>query len=236
MLHGRQVDQIIIDSKDKDSTSVSTTNFTIQIPQASTPIKHYQLLKVIIPLTYDTVTSSNNTFDIDSTSYSLDTGHYDIDALISALNDKAPAGFTFSWLDNSRVKVAKDDLTNFTWEPNETGTLLGYESSSYTAANNYTAEVFPNLNENLDYLTLHSDTLSRRSRDHTYHTDRRTNMLSIIPINSSHGSVQVWEPIFEKYFEIKDQHLNIIDFKILNKNKEEIDINNDTVVIIFNRY
>lgn len=228
-------DTVILDSKDRLSGSSSTTDFRIKIPYASSKITKYELSKIIIPITYDNVYDINNTFDIDASAYSIPAGAYSISALIVAANALV-TGYTFSFGGNSRVTVIKDDTTAFTWTPDETGKLLGFTQTNYTTKNTYTAENYPDLVQNHDYFTLHSEILSGRTEDHVSHSDNRTNILCVIPVVETYGLVQTWEPQLGKFFDIADGHINECDFELKNKNNEVVDLNGHDFMIIFNRY
>lgn len=230
------VDQVILDSKDRESTSTNSCNFTIKFPRVSGPVKWLQLVKIIIPVTYDTVNSTNNTFTIGGVLKTIPTGHYSYSALVSELNALC-SGYTWSWENESRYKVVEDLSANFTLIPGLATELLGFTSgSTYTGASSYQSENFPDFTQGFDYLTLHSSELSRRSIDHVYHSDLRSNLLAIIPSNVAHSEVISWEPHFNKYYKMTDSHLNFVDFQLRNKAGNSVTLGNQSICLVFNRY
>jgi len=235
--HGRQLDDITIDSKDRETNSTSTTNFRITVEQPSMPAKWLQLVKIVLPMTFDTIDSNNNTFDIGALgTITIPTGHYELGSLILELNSLT-TGYTWTWENNSRIKVVKDDLATFTLDPGNATILLGFDpSSTYTGANNYTADFFPDMGENKDYLTLHSSVLRRHMEVSVKHTDDRTNMITFIKNDVPHGSVMTWEPEKKIFFNLNSSHINLMDFYILDKAGNYIDIGNQTVAIVFNAF
>lgn len=229
------VDQLIIDSKDRDATSTSSTDFTVNVQYTSGGIVRIALIKAVIPLVYDNVTSDNNTFTLGGVGKTLDIGFYSITQLIQELNDVS-SGYTWSWENQSRIKVLKDDLAVFAFVPGNAATLLGFTAASYGGVNNYVAELFPDLAENLNYLTLHSTELSKRSEGSGMHSDHRSNIVSIIPIVDSHGNIATWEPQFYKFFDVKDHHLSTIDIQLKKSDNTVVDLNEQNIVLVFNRY
>ena len=228
-------DQIILDSKDRQAISTSSTDFIIDVPYASKPVNSYQLVKAEIPLVYDNVTSSNNT--ITTPSATIPTGHYNISNLITQLNNQTLGTYTWSWEINERIKVSKDDLTTFTFDGGTANNLLGVDTGvSHTGANNYTFEFYPNLAEGYDYLTLHSSQLKKRSIKPVFTSGRNDDILTIIPLKRyEHGQILTWEPQEPKIFGVKRQHLSELDFKLKNKDGNVLNIFNRSITLVFDR-
>jgi len=231
------IDNYTLDSKDRKDISLNSTNFTIDIQHPSETIKGIQLKKVFIPLVYDTVNSSNNT--ITTPSVTMPIGHYDIFSFISELNDQTSGSYTWSFTNNSRIKIVEDSATPFTFDGGTATALLGVDTSStHTGSASYTFEFFPDLSQNFDYLTLHSRELSKRLVHAVSHSDGRLNMLTTVPLKRyGHSSVLSWEPKSEKEGKFThNQQIKNIDFYVRNKNNNPVIINNQSVAIVFDRY
>lgn len=228
-------DQLIIDSRDRNVNSNSPTDFTINIPYASGTANTWELVNIIIPLVYDNVGSINNT--ITTPAVTIPIGHYNINDLLIELNVQTSGTYTWSWENNERITLTRDDLAIFTFDGGTCNNLLGVDTTvNHTGANTYTFEYFPNLAEGFEYFTLHSDILSRRSVKEIYLSNKKASAISLIPLQRfEHGQVFSWEPENKVKFDIKNQHLSLLDFQLRNKIGDIVDLNNRTITLVFDR-
>lgn len=227
------VDTIILDSKDRETSSTSTTDFEIKLPFANKQVRLFKIRKISFPLVQDNVTDSNNTFEIDDAATSIATGQYDINGLITWLTANV-AGYTFTFESNRRVKVTNDLAATFKWEPLEASTILGFANATFTGATSYTGTVLPNLLPS-KYYTLHSRFITKRQRHHTHHSDNRSDLVMLIDKEQDMGSLLVFRPDDPVIKVVNNTNNDIIDFQVRDDSKNVIDIDNGTVVILFDR-
>lgn len=231
------IDQQVIDSKDRITNSNSTTDFSINIDRSSKDVKYIQIVKVIIPLSQDNITQYNDTFTCNATPYTLTHGGVDIDGLINMLNTLTTGVYTWIFTDYGRIKISADDTNPFTFLPGIADKLLGFDSSlTYTGVNNYVGDYFPDLGEAYDYLTLHSRELHKRMGDSIFHTDYRSDVIMVIPINKTRGEIMTYEPHYHRFHATTEQQFHTLDFQLRDKNNRILDIGTQTLTIIINRY
>ncbi len=89
----RQTNLLLLHSKDR--INGTSTNFTLQLPEAITNVSSIELMSVSIPATVYNVDSSNNTFyfidgGVDK-SVTLDSGSYSSESIITALETETNA-------------------------------------------------------------------------------------------------------------------------------------------------
>lgn len=227
------LDQIVIDSKDRESSSASATDFSILMPDATEKIVSIEITKIILPYVFDTVDHTNSTFTLDGTPYTISSGQYNILDLIAALNLKTP-GYTWTFELHGRIKVAA--ASTFTFVPGISAILLGFTETTHSGATSYTGTYYPSLTEDSDYLTLHSKELYKNEKESQFHSDYRSNMIALIPILVPFGSIQIWEPQRPIIFNVENFRLTSLDFKLLDKGGNQININNGSFVINMVRY
>jgi signal peptidase I len=229
------VDELIIDSKDKESTSTSDTDFTVKITTPPKKVTHFQLKKVIIPNNWDNVTTKNQDFTLEGVGKTIPAGYYDIDGLINELDTQTTGVATWSFDNEHRITITSAG-PNITFIPGDAYKLLGFDDVTYSGATSYTAPNYPDLIQDRKYFTLHSDTLSKRALNHSHHTDHRSNVLTIIPITEEHGRLQVWEPQDEKIYKIVNDHINLLDFKLNDSANTVVDLHGNHIILIIARY
>jgi hypothetical protein len=227
------IDTIVLDSKDRESSSSSTTNFEIKLPFSNSEVTFFKIKEVSFPLSQDNVLSSNNTFEIDGVPSSIDVGQYNITSLINWLSDNI-TGYTFTYEPNGRVKISSDALVNFSWEPLESSVLLGFTNSTFAGATSYTGTLMPDLLPS-NYYTLHSNFISKRQRHYTYHSDSRSNLIMTIAKKQDLGSLLVYRPNPPVLKYVTNTNSDLVDFQIRDSDKNIIDIGTNTVLIIIER-
>ena len=235
MINKVLVDSFIIDSKDKDATSSSTTDFRIKVPFSSIPIKTVELVKVAIPLDYNNITSVNQSVTVGGTGYTVPVGFYSINGLISALDTLTTgAGYNWTLTDGNRVNVNNGGGANFVLIPGVLSDSIGFVSTgTYTGTNTYTGTLLPDLTF-IKYFTLHSSTIASKRKDHIYHSDSRSNTLAYIPLTEIHGSYQTWEPRRPIHIDVINQTLTSCDFQLKDQLNRSTDISG-SIVLFFRR-
>lgn len=231
------IDTVILDSKDRESNSVSSTDFKIRLPFSGEQGNSLRFKRITIPLVMDNITSSTNTIDdFDGGAFSIRTGQYNIGALIDELNATV-TGSTWTFEDNSRIKVIKTAGGAFDFSvATEMADILGFTSSPYTLGTSYTAERLANLLPT-EYFTLHSDYLQRKQKHNTVHSDNRGGTIMMIPASENLGSIINYEPSNEQAIVKQTQTYNhdIIDIKIKDENNVVIDLQGKPVIIVMDR-
>lgn len=230
-------DEITLDSKDRLSTSASSTNFTMQITSpAITALSKYKLTHVFFPATYDNVTATTNACTVDGNAVSIAAGYYGIDDIIIALNAAAPANFTFSYAGNNRVVITSDLAAAFIFLEGTIRDVLGFDDAAYAGATSYTAPFFPNLALNKDHFTLHSRALTRERRTPYIHSDYRSNMIASIPNKQEHGTVVSYEPQEPHVMFVREHAIETIDFQLRDSANVILNLNGRSVITIWRRY
>lgn len=230
----RYFDNIILDSKDREQFSKSSTNFTIKLPTSGSKIVAFEIISIIFPYVFNTVDATNNTFKIASTTYTLPIGHYSISTLVTKLNSLTSGVATWTFEPNYRLSVTFVDL--YTFEPLLAGVMFGFTQTSYTAAMSRTAENIANISEDGDYLTLHSKVLSKCIREGKTHSDNRKDIVCMIPITVPYGNLEVYQPTRPLISNVLNMGINEIDFYILDKGGNEIDLSSSSIIIDMIRY
>jgi len=230
-----KLDTVFLDTKDKESLSTSTTDFEIKFPYAKKDVKRIQFVKFIIPLNQNNITSSNNAFTLDSIAYTASAGWYTITDLCDHLQTDILSGYTVYLNYNSRVVVKNNSSTNFTFVPNTMKVPLGFTQTSYTGASIYYAENLPYLFPS-QYFTLHSTFLGARRKNHTQHSDNRSNFICSIPITDDYLDVLSYIPEQPLYIDVDSTNNDIIDFKIKDQSNTVIDCQSKNIQITVDRY
>jgi len=232
---GHIVDTLIIDSKDRESYSTSTTDFEIKIPNPGRRVRFFRFRKIIIPLVMDNITSSNNTVEFADVASNVDVGLYNITGLMDWMTTNI-ATYTFTLLDNNRVKIDNGGGAAFKFEPLEMATVLGFTSTTYTGANTYTAEESPNLLID-QYYTLHSTYIAKRAHHDTTHTDRRSDIVVTVVNNAHVGDPLIFANFNDYHIDkyIGETNVDIMDFQLKDSSSTVIDIGEATMQIIVDR-
>jgi len=224
----------IIDSKDRESNSTSSTDFIIKVPKPSQEVREYHIRKVIIPLVMDNITASNNTYEIDGTPASIDVGHYNITTLMALMTANHFGVYTFTFGANGRVTISSDAPANFQWEPLECMKLLGFTQAVYTLADSYTAENFPHLFPT-KYFTLHSEAIMRMSHKHFSHSDNRPNMISFIPMVTDISELLVFVPSDPLVIYVDGVNSDEFDIQLRDDSNVIVDIQGHSMVLMIER-
>jgi hypothetical protein len=230
------VDSIIIDGKDKRTSSNSTTDFTIDIQRPGRNVSIVEIRKIEIPLSYDNVNSSNNVITIGGTPYTIPAGLYDITGLIQELGAQVSGSYNVTYENNNRITIDNGGGANFIILPGISAELFGFDSSAtYSGSNTYTTPFFPNLIQDHEYFTLHSKVLSNKG-DTVHHTDKRSDIIAFIPIKEDLGTSFSWEPKRRKLIKTRDMHISLVDFTLRNRAGNVVDLDNKTFQLVLNRY
>ena len=157
-----KIKHINIDTQFHDEYHSTTSsdlmaNFNISLPERINDVKSLCVTNIEIPVTFYNISKNlgNNTFQIDTTTYTVPDGNYNINSLITAINDLSP-GVTFSASDYKISISAAADKTIYFQNDNgvqdkyfaksKLGWLLGFRKLSYDLTGGITGESVFNMN------------------------------------------------------------------------------------------
>jgi hypothetical protein len=225
-------DNIVIDSKNRSSGT--TTDFLIDLQEPDLEPNLLEITSIVFPYVFDTVDSTNNSFKIGLTTYTVSTGHYDVNTLIAALNAQITGVGTFSMGYNNKLVLTL--LVAATFTPGIANNLLGFTLGPYLANTVFNADQYPNLTEDSDYLTLHSKLLSGYGDEAHFHSDKRSYVLCTIPLTEPFGGIITYQPQQRLVFKISGNKFNRVDFYLRDQGNNAINLGNSTFSINITRY
>ena len=235
---GNQIDTILIDSNDRLATSTSTTDFIVKFPSPRSNIHQIEINSIAIPLIYDNiVTGVNDVITLATVTNTLDSGYYNVNTLINALNVLTLGNYTWKLEYNTRITISEDAAANFVFVPGTMSDILGFVSTdTYSGASEYTGTLYPNLIKN-QYLTLHSKTLCKRTKDHIYTTGNDSNVIAVIPISADQTKLHTYIPPIRLVYTMNDSSIiNYCDFTLIGDDDLTVDIDNKPIQILITRY
>lgn len=179
------LDEIMIDSDYRSSGT--RTNFIIDIPSERN-IKAIKIVNLLFPLFVPTIISPYNTFTIGGILITVPEGSYDIYTLVTKLNELCGSDYLWERTAEKRLKVSSTIPAAFTLLQgtmnNSDNNILGFipleSGGSYTGQTSYTGSYAPDLTIS-DYFTLHSSFLSNQKNIRFHHSDKRADLLLMIP-------------------------------------------------------
>lgn len=222
----------IIDTKDRSSGT--STSGIIDYNSNNNNERKLVLKKIIIPLSYDNISTNTNQFSIGGVSHTVPDGYYSISSLLTEMTTQAGAPYTFTLNSGNRVVVGNGGGAAFNFDPDELTNILGF-TTTYTGANQYIGESFPDANHGKDYMTLHSKELANRARENTIHSDSRSNAVAIIPIFFDHGKRQLWEPEEIIDFDMT-KRITFFDYELRFSDNTVVDLHGDNFQMVFDVY
>lgn len=225
-------DNIVIDSKDR--ISGTTTDYLIELQNPDVEPKMLEITSIIFPYVFDTVDTTNNAFKIGGTTYTISVGHYDTNTMIAALNAQITGVGTFSMGYNNKLVLTL--LVAATFTPGIANNLLGFTQGPYLANTSFTADTYPNLTEDSDYLTLHSQLLSGYGDEAHLHSDKRSYVLCTIPLTEPFGGIITYQPQQRLLFKINSNRFNRVDFYLRDQGNNPINLGSSTFSINMTRY
>ncbi len=232
----QHIDTLIVDSKDRTTGSVGSTDFKVIIQPSVKETNTLNLKSLSIPTDWDNIVTGYNTFMIQAVTYTVPIGLYTEATLISTLNTQTAGVATWALANNTRL-VFTSLIGNVLFTLNNMGTTLGYVNATYNGAATYTAENPMNLIYGR-YFTLHSDTLARFTKWKTKHTDNRGNIIMTIPIlsNVAPQTLLHYEP-YDPIYLFNDESFTYdnIDFQLKDEYGDVLDIHNNPISIVFDR-
>jgi len=197
---------LIISSSDRTSSSVSSTDFTVQIPSPLYGVNTIELLSASIPLSYYNVDETNHTVyytpipQIGTESITLDHGNYTVQTLVEAVATKLSVDsevvYTASY-NPTTMKITISSVGNFKLLFSNTSTsaasLLGYDNVDTASATSHEASYAPKLHP-LEHIYIEILELS----NHILTTNPLINRCSfMIPVTQNGGEIEYYVPTNE---------------------------------------
>jgi len=152
------IDTQFHDEYHSSTSSDLTANFNITLPERINDVKSLCVTNIEIPVTFYNISKNlgNNTFQIDTTTYTIPDGNYDISSLITAITNLSP-GVTFSASSyKTSISAAAGKTIYFQNDNNgvqdkyfaksKLGWLLGFRKLSYDLTSGITGESVFNMN------------------------------------------------------------------------------------------
>jgi len=193
---------LILSSSDRTSSSVSSTDFTVEIPSPLYGIQFIYLRNASIPLTYYNVDSTNDKVyytpipQLDTLSVTLNHGNYTAQTLVTHVVAKLNAvSNVYSGSYNvDTMKITISSTANFRLLFSNTvssaASILGYENVDTASATSHTATYTPKLHP-LEHIYIEIQQLS----NHVLTTNPLINRCSfMIPITENGGETQNYVP------------------------------------------
>ena len=157
-----KIKHINIDTQFHDEYHSTTSsdlmaNFNITLPERINDVKSLCVTNIEIPVIFYNISKNlgNNTFQIDTTTYTVPDGNYNINSLITAINYLSP-GVTFS-ASNYKISITSAGKTIYFqndsngvqekyFAKSKLGWLLGFRKLSYDLTDGITGESVFNMN------------------------------------------------------------------------------------------
>lgn len=131
-----------IDRENKSSTTPA--NFKVNLFKEINPC-YAELSYALIPNTYYNITTNNNKFGINATTYTIPTGCYNLNDLLSEIVNLAAINIVY---DDVKNKITISSNVNFLLDlnlNNSVAELLGFLNEVYENQSSYTAEMHPKI-------------------------------------------------------------------------------------------
>lgn len=185
--------KLFLSSKEREPSSVSTSDFRLKLPRPILAGEHYRLIYTQIPQTIYNISSQNNTFvfnDGGPNALAIPEGFYTATTIAtelqSQLNAVSALTFTVSFSDTTQ-KITIGATGSFTVLMNGVNSPLGFDTT--TSATSHTATEILNL-EVVDALFIHINEI--REIDYiqggsTFAIPSNVNQLQVIDYNENSG-------------------------------------------------
>jgi len=222
---------IIIDSKDRDVKSNSTSDFYLSTVEYQN-INTITIKSIQLPISWYNVRVGQQNLYVNGVQYILPIMTYNVTTMLAALQ-AALVGYNVSYNANIlKYTIASGPTFPLNCSQWDKGilTMLGFNGVDKSGANSYTSDNMVNMNPDTK-LTLHSSLASKINNAIIY-SDNRSNMFLDIPVFSNLNSFQFYEPINTITFNFTEPiNITKLDFTLKDKNNKTIDLNGLDVII-----
>lgn len=221
---------LIIDSKDRDSQSNSTSDFFISSINYQN-INKFTIKEIQIPISWYNIRPTQQNIYINNTLITIPSQSYTATSLLTQLQTLL-SGYTITY-NSSTLKFTFSLGTNFIMNCSQWDVgmlkILGFNNSDLSGSNTYTSQNMINMNPDTK-ITLHSS-LCQKIDNTIVYSDYRSKLLLDIPIFSNLNTYQLFQPINPITFNFKSElDINKIDFNLRDKQNNIIDLNGlDTI-------
>ena len=236
---------LVINSKNRNTESASTSNFTYSIGQ-SLEVESIVIKSISIPNTQYNINNSNNKiyfYYMQNTGLvEVPNGQYTISQLLAKLNTSFIGyGNTVFTQDENTFKISYTSAVGiafFSGDDSSSGLMktLGQPTttSEYT---NFTFQNLPSLNGLMNYYIL-TKVLSQGSNG-LFTGGIQTALQTNIPITVPYGQIQNYRPLLLETNTItftRPVNIQFIDIKIVDSSLNEVDLNGADIELIYKLY
>lgn len=226
--------RMFINSRNRDSTSASVSDFTIRLPFALTKIKKISVASCEIPISYYATSSSSLiswTMQGTGTTYtaSIASGTYSIGDFVTALQtamNAQLAGFTIT-NSGTTMKITITHASAF--RINSATTLsaeIGFAGTTSSYATSWTSDNVVNVS-GTNHIFILSTQLARQRRETYTDNTLNSNIFFKIAITDSFSQVTHYKPdatgISDSFYNSLD--LSVIDFKLVDEQLNAVNLN-----------
>lgn len=154
-----QTHHLYLSSIDREDSNSDPANCRITISKALSP-KCISLSFAMVPCTWYNITSRNNQFEVDATTYTVPPGCYTLSDLMQAIADLLVAFHVSVSYDDtaSRMIIATTDpFININFNvSNSIASKIGFKKILYSDAQSYTSSFVPKLYENSIFISINN--------------------------------------------------------------------------------
>jgi hypothetical protein len=224
--------RIILDTKDKDSKSISTSDFFFSNNIDYQNVNQITIKSIQVPISWYNVRPGQQHIYVNNTQYEIPTATYNATTMLAALQ-LALIGYNITYSATTlKFTIAAGPTFPLNCSQWDKGmlTMLGFNGIDKTGAVTYTSDYMINMNPDTK-LTLHSS-LAGQINNTIIYSDGRSQMLLDIPIFSNLNSFQFYEPINPITYDFTNTiNITKLDFQLKDKNNNTIDLNGLDVII-----
>ena len=222
--------RLIVNSNYINSIQPNQNEIFITLPE-QLYIGQLSLVSASIPYTFYNIGSTNSSFKINSTTYNLENKNYNVAQLINSINLLILSTGVVASYNNQSFKIKFVKATNFTFEPLNMGTILGfYNNQTYTGSSLEGNKCFDMTNG------VRSIYIKSNLTDHKIleNSTIGTGIIFRIPINSLFGSIITYNSNLDtNLLNTVNQHVNFVHIQLLDNNFNPLLLNGSNFQLEF---
>jgi hypothetical protein len=213
------------------------SNITVPLPsivsRSDTNIKnvYFSVIHAEIPNSFYLINSTNNTIIVNSITYTIPPGNYNINSLMTAIKTVLPVGFTLTY-NSTYLKYTFGYTTTFTISKYSTiNKIIGGSTTGgmVSLANSLTLPFVVNLLP-IPRINIHSRQLLFGNFNQG---DTSSDMFLSIQNNGGLGNMILYNNITGLIYKFEGDNLSNIDIRITDDYNNELDLNSQDFYICF---